>query len=150
VPVAASLAQLFPATGTYLIPGPEIKDEKLLNELYERGPSAQIEFVKEGHSAMEPAVFVKGYLHYFVVALLLALALNQARASFKGYASVVKYSALLALIGAVFICLSDSIWWHHPLGWHAMESVYSFLGVLVAGLVLAIFFKPIANGTTAS
>lgn len=140
--VALSLAQLFPTTGTYVIPGREIKDEKLLNELFQRGPSAEVYFVKEGHAPMEPAVLIKGYLHYLVVAVLLAFVLQIAGASFRSYAAVVRFCALVGVIGATFICLSGPIWWYHSLGWHVMDWLYSVLGLVVAGLVLGIFFKP--------
>lgn len=140
---AHALAQLFPSTGTYLIPGPEIADQKLLTELYERGPSVQVQFVKEGHPVMQPGVFLRGYLHYFVVALLLAILLENVRAAFAGYGSIVKITTLVGLAGAILICFSDPIWWHHPWGWHVAMALYAALEFLVAGLVLGRFFRPV-------
>jgi hypothetical protein len=48
------------------------------------GPIAMIHFVKEGNPMMDPGMFLKGYLHYFVVAFLLGLILRKSAGSFKG------------------------------------------------------------------
>lgn len=136
-----ALSQIFPATGTYLIPGPDIKDTQLLTELYQRGPSAEVQFIKEGHSPMEAGVFIKGFLHYVVVALLLAVLLDRfAAGRVVRYASLVQFSGLVGAFGAVFISLTDPIWWHHPWGWHLVQAIYVVLASLVAGLVLGRFF----------
>lgn len=59
-------------------------------------------------------MFVRGYLHYFVVALLLAILLENLRASFAGYGSIVKITTLVGLAGTFLIGFSDPIWWPHP------------------------------------
>lgn len=141
---AAALAKIFPTTGTYLIPGPDVADEKLLTQLFEQGPLVEVQFIKEGHPMMEAGVFLRGFLHYFVVALLLAILLENIGPALRGYGSVVKLTTLIGLTGAVFICFSDPIWWHHPWGWKIVMAVYVVLASLIAGLVLGRFFKPIA------
>lgn len=136
---ALTLAQLFPVTGTYIIPGPNLTDEKLVTELFRRGPSAMVHFMKEGHEPMEPAVFVKGYVHYFAVALLLMVMLTYATPLFHGFMDRVKFAAFIGVLGALLITFSDPIWWHHTWGWHLMMALYAVLEFAVAGLVLARF-----------
>jgi hypothetical protein len=136
-----ALAQIFPETGTYLVPRPDL-EPKLLAELTKRGPSAQVQFVKEGFDGMEPAVFLKGYVHYFVVSLLLAALLAKVASSLRGYCSRVTFCALVGLVGSTLIEYSDPIWWHHPWGWHLVSSIYAVVAFLVSGLVLAAFVKP--------
>jgi hypothetical protein len=138
---AQTLAGIFPETGTYLLPGAYL-DEKTMTELYKSGPSVLVQFVKEGHPVMEPVVFVKGYLHNFVVCLLLAVLLVRAEASFRGYWCRVIFSAMVGLVGAVLLCLGDPIWWHHPWGWHLFGGLYAVLAFAVAGLVLGKFLTP--------
>jgi len=138
---ADTLAKIFPETGTYLVPGVYL-DAKTMTELYQRGPVVLVQFVKEGHPDMEPAVLVEGYVHYFVVALLLALFLCKIQPTFVGYCCVVKATTLIGVIGAVFVCLSNPIWWHQAWGWHLVNALYTVLAFLVGGLVLGIFFKP--------
>ncbi len=138
---AAALSSVFSTTGTYVVPGPHL-DHDTLSSLYKTGPSAIVQFVREGHDEMEPAVFVKGYLHYFVVALLLNLLLQKSAASFKRYSCSVKFSAMVGLVGGVLLTGSDPIWWHHAWGWHLMGLLYGVLAFVVAGLVLGKFVQP--------
>lgn len=138
---AAALGKIFPSTGTYLVPGPEMKDQELLAKLWAQGPSAEVNFIREGHAMMEPAVFVCGYIHYFVVSLLLAALLNRVKAALPTYGSRVRFCTWVGLVGAVLLCLSDPIWWHHPWGWKLMGALYAVLAFAVAGLVLAKFIK---------
>ncbi len=135
----AALAAVFPSTGTYIIPSPHLKDTATIEALYKTGPSAVVQFVKEGHDMMEPAVFAKGYLHYFVVALLLNVLLHRITAAFRCYWCTVRFSAFVGLLGGILLCGSDPIWWHHAWGWHLMGLLYAVLAFAVAGLVLGKF-----------
>lgn len=134
---AQALAQIFPATGVYLVPGIHL-DPAQLTPLIERGPTAQISFVKEGHSPTDPTGFIKGYLHYFVIALALMIMLDRATPSFKCFTCRIKFATAVGLIGALFE-LTDAIWSRHPLGYHLVVGIYIVLECALAGLVLAKF-----------
>ncbi len=144
---AAQLSKIFPATGTYLIPGAYL-DPKVAASLMEQGPSATVQFVKEGHALMAPTVMVAGFVHYWVIALLLTFFLNHIRSTFHGYSCVVKAAAVIGVLAAGLINFSDPIWWHHPWPWHLVCAAYNVLEFIVAGLVLGIFLKP--AGTAAA
>jgi len=144
-----ALAKIFPETGTYLIPGPTL-DQRLLTELSKRGPSAEVQFVKEGFDGMAPTVFLEGYVHYFVVSLLLAALLAKAASSLRGYCSRVGFCSLVGIAGSALINYSDPIWWHHPWAWHIACSIYAILVFTVAGLILAAFVKSPANASPAT
>jgi hypothetical protein len=135
---AQALGKIFPGTGTYIVPGIYL-DQTKLTELNRRGPSAQVVFIKEGHNPTDPAMFIKGYLHYFVVALLLMFMLEAAKPSFKAFSCRVKFSAAIGLIGGVLWHFSDPIWGHHPLPYHLVGLIYMVLEFMLAGLVLAKF-----------
>ncbi len=139
---AATLDTVFPATGLYLVPSPHINPE-VAEELFNEGPIAMVHFVKEGHPMMDPAMFLKGYLHYFVVAFLLGIILRKSAGSFKGYGCAVKLSAFIGLTGATLTTLSEAIWWRHLWSWGLINLLYATLTFMVAGLVLAKFLpKP--------
>jgi hypothetical protein len=139
----AVLGSVFPTTGTYVLPGPNL-DTATATALYEAGPSAIVQFVREGHPMMEPTVLLKGYLHTFVVAFLLTILLNRLSTSLKCYWCTVRLCTFIGLIGGVLLCCSDPIWWHHAWGWHLMGLLYCVLVFAVAGLVLGKFVKPLA------
>jgi len=146
---AAQLSNIFPATGTYYIPGAYL-DPKVSAGLMAKGPLATVKFVKEGHPGFEPLVLLAGFVHYWVVALLLTCFLNRIRSSFRGYSCVVKAAAAIGVIGAVLIDFSDPIWWHHPWPWQIVCATYDILVFVVAGLVLGAFLKPAASAPTPS
>lgn len=139
----AALDAVFPATGMYIVPGPHL-DPAVAAELYQAGPSATVHFIKEGFDMMDPSVFAKGYLHYFVVALLLGVLLRKSAASFKGYSCVVKLSTFIGLTGSLLLGLSEPIWWHHSWSWSLFNLLYGTLTFTVAGLVFGKFIKPAA------
>ncbi|MCW5548429.1 MAG: hypothetical protein KIT44_05650 [Opitutaceae bacterium] len=139
-----ALNAIFPETGTYLIPGAHLEPETM-TRLHERGPLAYVQFVREGSPPMEPANFLKGYLHCFVVAWLLNFLMLKSAAAFKGYGCRVKFSAAIGVLAAVLIHFSDPIWWRHPWAWHLVGALYSVLVLVVAGLVLAKFNTPKAG-----
>ena len=142
---AAALDAIFPETGLYLVPSPLIEPD-LANELFSQGPSAMIHFMKEGQPMMDPAMFVKGYFHYFVVAFLLGIILRKTAGSLKGYCGAVKFSTLIGLTGGVLTTLSEPIWWRHLWSWGFINLLYATLSFMVAGLVLAKFLpKPEAS-----
>ncbi len=138
----ATLDKIFPTTGTYMLPGPEMADQKLLTTLWERGPTAEIQFIREGHPMMEAAVFVKGYIHYFVVSLLLGCLLSRVGSSLATYGARVWFCTVVGTTGATLTCLSNPIWWHHAWGWNLMQALYAVLAFTAGGLVLAKLLAP--------
>ena len=135
---AAALDAIFPETGLYLVPGPHL-DPQEAEELFNQGPSAMVHFVKEGGPMMDPMVFLKGYLHYFVIAFLLGIILRKSVASFQGYSCAVKFSTFIGFTGAALTTLGQPIWWHHLWSWAFINLLYATLSFTVAGLVLAKF-----------
>ncbi len=136
---ATALAQIFPTTGTYLIPGPDVADRELLTELHRRGPLARVQFIKEGREPMDPAIFFKGYLHYFAVCVAFVLLIRAAGPlSRRG---IIRLTTLAGLTAGIFACLSDPIWWGYPWSWHLVMAVYILLGSALAGLVLGPFLR---------
>lgn len=135
---AAALDEIFPQTGLYLVPSPHI-DPKAAEALYNQGPNAMVHFIKEGGPMMDPIVFLKGYLHYFLIALLLGMILGKSSSAFASYGCAVKFSTLVGFTGSALTTLGQSIWWHHLWSWTLINLVYATLTFTVASLVLAKF-----------
>jgi hypothetical protein len=137
---ALALGKIFPVTGTYLVPGMNTPEPQRA-ELFKRGPFALVHFVKEGMLEMDPALLAQGYVHEFVLCLILAIMLCKAAPSFKCFSCRVKFSAVVGLVVAT--CgLGDSIWWHHALSWQLVQGLYNLVAFIAAGVVLAFFFTP--------
>lgn len=138
---ALAVGKLFPATGAYLLPSPLDGDEKA-NALAARGPMVEVHLIKEPFTSADMGkCMALGFLHMFVIALLLSFILCGLDKSFVRWTCRVKFCAAIGLLVAT--CgLGDAIWWHHALGWTIARSTYDFLVFVVIGLVLAKFVTP--------
>lgn len=138
---ALAVGKMFPASGAYLLPSPLDGDAKM-NELSARGPMLEVHIVKEpfGNAEMGKCMAL-GFLHMFVVSLLLSMILCGLARAFECWTCRVKFCAAIGLLVAT--CdLGQAIWWHHALGWTLAQSIYDFLTYVVIGLVLAKFVTP--------
>ena len=142
---ALALGKIFPATGTYLVPGVTTPEPQRA-ELFKRGPFAIVHFVKESMTEMDPVLLAQGYAHEFVLCFILAIMLGQAGPSFRCFTCRVKFSAMIGLVAAT-LGLGNVIWWHHALSWELVQGLYNLVAFIVAGTVLAFFFTPKSEAT---
>jgi hypothetical protein len=138
---AVAIGKLFPASGAYLLPSPVLGEDKM-NALAARGPSVEVHLRKEGFTGADMAkCMALGFVHMFVVCVLLTIVLCWAEKSFECWMCRVKFCAALGLLVAT--CdLGAAIWWHHALGWTLAHAIYDFVTFVIAGLVLAKFVTP--------
>jgi hypothetical protein len=138
---ALALGKMFPASGAYLVPSPMLGADRA-NELAARGPMAEVHIVKEPFTGADMGkCMALGFVHMFVLSLLVAIILCGLNAAFKCWTCRVKFSAMLGLLVATGD-LGNAIWWHHSLAWTLMQSLYDFSTFTLIGLVLAKFVTP--------
>lgn len=145
---ALAIGKMFPATGTYLLPSP-LDGEDRMNELSARGPMVEVHITKEPFTGADMGkTMAFGFLHMFVISLLLSIILCGREKSFERWTCRVRFCAAIGLLVAT--CdLGQTIWWHHSLGWSLAQAVYDFLTYTVIGLVLAKFVTPKAPAPAA-
>lgn len=126
-------------TGMYLYPGPlaDMNDaeataawEKKLAD----GPVFHLAYQQQGASPMDPAMFVQGFAHTFVVALIAATLLAMAAPALGGYTHRVGFLVLLTLLGVVWTNPANVIWWFHTPNHALGHMLYEF----IAGLLMAL------------
>ena len=138
---ALALDKMFPASGAYLIPSPKLGEEKA-GPLMERGPSVEVHLTKEPITGADMGkCMALGFLHMFVICVLLSFILCGLAKSFERWTCRVKFCAAIGLLVATGD-LGYAIWWHHSLAWTLMQSLYDFMMYVVIGLVLAKFVTP--------
>jgi hypothetical protein len=135
-----ALQKIFPRSGVYVLPSP-LSDPQRVAEQMAKGPHATISIMKEGHPMMEPSLLAKGYLHGFVVCVLLMMLLERCAASFKGYFCRVRFCTGVGVIGSVFCEIGTAIWWYQPMGWHLVTVLYDVVAFALGGAVLAAFAR---------
>ena len=138
---ALAVGRLFPTSGAYLLPSPLDGDARM-NELAARGPSVEVHITKEPFTGADMGkVMALGFLHMFVLSVLLSCILCGLEKSFECWTCRVKFCAAIGLLVAT--CdLGAVIWWHHSLAWTLAQSCYDFAVYVVIGLVLAKFVTP--------
>jgi hypothetical protein len=97
------------------------------------GPRIQVYYRKDGMDETAQAMmFAQGFLHYVVASLIAGGLLR--------FAGLQRYLARVLLVAG--IGLFAAIWFHHPWPWALFQAVYTVIGWLLAGLVLAAFIRP--------
>jgi len=139
--LGAALKTYLPTTGTYFVPGMS-DDVDAMTRLHEAGPVAMIHIEVEGSPAMDPKVFIKGFVHLLGVALLSGWLLSLALPSLGGYASRVGFVVLLGVTASFAYDLGSTVWWPIQTSWGLIGVVYNVVNWCIAGLILAAFFKP--------
>ena len=137
--VQQALAANLPHTGTYSIPSPS---DAATTNLYSKGPIATIHYNSLGYGVSEPDVLIAGFIHEFVVALLMGFALLGIASSVTDFAVRARVVILFSLAGTIFIHLGEPIWYHHD--WrHFIYLMVGDTAMLVGGgLVIARWFLP--------
>ncbi len=143
---ALAVGKLFPSSGSYLLPSPMLGEEKM-TALAKRGPSVELHLTKESFGSAEMGkVMAGGFVHVFVLAVLLSVLLCGLAKAFERWTCRVKFCAFLGFL--VALCdLGQALWWHHAWGWTIAAAFYDLVLFSIAGLVLAKFVTPKAEPT---
>ena len=137
-----ALLEHFPSTGMYLIPGAYNAPEDAAR-MFAEGPSAMVNFVREGHPMEDPAMMGQGFVLNLVVVLLLAVLMKRALPALPSYRERVVFAALVGLTAVVMINLGDAVWWRYPVSWKISQALYGFVSFTLAGAILAKFIRPL-------
>ncbi|WP_448546588.1 hypothetical protein [Thalassotalea fusca] len=137
------MANTFTQPGTYLFPSMMQQDveQEAIMALYEQGPIV-IAQVAPGRTAFDPMVFGKGFIHYFVVALLMAWLLTRVFTQNGTFREKFDFVSKIAFLLVLFTHGSELIWWGIPAGWTLWTAFYEFIALVLAGVVLAKMIKP--------
>lgn len=139
------------ASGDYVIPWPNEAqrggktDKEMEQELmarHKQGPLVHIMYRADGVDVENPTVFAIGFVHFFVVSLLLAVLLKMALPGLPSYGARVLFVFIAGLFAAVTIDAAQPIWFHHPPLYPLFSGLFHVGIGLLAGLVLGALVKP--------
>ncbi len=138
-----ALSQSLPGDGVYVLPSMgEPYDEEAWRQAHRAGPLAMVFYRSEGSDPMAPGIYLKGFLHMLLSALLIGLLLKSVASSLPGYGQRVGFVLLAALTVGVWANLGKPIWFMHPWHFYLYTLLYDMVAWLLAGLVLARFIRP--------
>jgi hypothetical protein len=140
--VGPTLNELFPTSGTYVVPDPRGEADATV-ALRERGPIATVHLHREGAPAMAPAMMIAGFVLEFVCCLLFAFVLGRCRVN--SYGGRVGLTVLAGAIVTLWTRGGDAVWWLQDWNWHRTTMLYDLVAWFLAGLVLAALIKPVSS-----
>jgi hypothetical protein len=144
--VQQALAGNLPGTGTYSVPAAGTPQQTVM---YGKGPVATIHYNTKGFPSADPAAMIGGFIHMFVVALLMAVGLFTISRYVPGFGEQMRLLVLGVLGATAFMRLGEPIWYHHDWA-HAMYMfVADSVTLIVAGLIILKLLPRIAASRSA-
>ncbi len=126
-------------TGAYLVPATGSAAGDLL---YARGPVAMVHFNSSGFPVVDAAALGTGFLLAIVTGLIIALALGAIGSRVTDFFSRAQVAILFALAGTLYTEMGQPIFNHFGFGYWTYLFLSDFIGLSVAGLIIARWFLP--------
>lgn len=138
---AALLSQIFPETGLYMLPDPDMAstDPETYARMHREGPVVMANVVHGAGEPMRPSVFVAGFLHQFATCFLIGLLLVLAAPALPTLGRRAAFAALMGFAAAFFIDMGAVVWWRMPMSFQFYSLLHNTVAWAIAGLVLARF-----------
>lgn len=137
----AALAQNLTETGTgsYIVPSPATGQGTVL---FGQGPIATVHFNTNGFPVVDSGALIAGLILALATGLLIALALHAVAGRVTDFASRARVAVLFALAATLYLDLGQPIFNHYGWGYFVYAFLADFIGLAVAGLVVARWFLP--------
>lgn len=139
--VQTSLAQNLSqnGTGTYLIPSPGTQEGTIA---YGKGPIATVHFTLQGFPVVDSSSLITGLVLALITGLLIAFALAAVGRYATEFADRARLAVLFALAATMYLDLGQPIFNHYGWGYFIYLFLGDFIGLAVAGLIIARWFLP--------
>ncbi len=138
VALQKTLREALPEPGAYYLPHHNASEGETYVSRAKAGPVATV-LIHEGGDPNDVGVFLGGFVHMWLSALLMGLLLRRfAPASVGGAIAV---AATAGLAAAVWSNLGRPMWYSQPWDYHLLFAVYDLTGWIVAGAVLGWFVR---------
>lgn len=130
-------------TGVYAIPDPAAS--QVTSTLYTQGPTSLIHFNTSGFPVMDTTSLIAGFILALIVGVAMAIGLNTIAERVTDFGSRAKVVIFGALAAALWTIISLPVFNHAPWGYHIYMFLCDFIGLSLAGLVIARWFLPSAE-----
>ena len=126
-------------TGTYVIPWPSTQEGTVL---FGQGPIATVHFNTGGFPVVDTSALIAGLVLALITGIIIAFALRIVGDRVPGFAERAKVAVLFALAATLYLDIGQPIFNHY--GWRYFTYLFlsNFIGLAVAGLVIAKWFLP--------
>ena len=126
-------------TGTYVVPWPATGQGTVL---FGRGPIATIHFNMNGFPVVDTSALIAGLILALATGLIIAAAMAIVGERVFSFAERARVVILFALAAALYLHLGQPIFNHYGWGYFIYLFLSDFIGLSMAGLVIARWFLP--------
>lgn len=126
-------------TGTYIVPSPSTQAGTVL---FGKGPVATVHFNTAGFPVVDSSALIAGLILALATGLLIALVLRTIADRVPDFASRARVVVLFAFAATLYLDLGQPIFNHYGWGYFIYLFIGDFIGLAVAGLVVARWFLP--------
>jgi hypothetical protein len=126
-------------TGTYSIPATGTATGDMA---FARGPVATVHFNTSGFPVVDGGALGSGFILAIVTGLIIALAMGAVGSRITDFASRARIAVLFALAATLYIEIGQPIFNHFGQGYWIYLFISDFVGLSVAGLIIARWFLP--------
>ena len=134
-----TLAQHLPSTGTNTVPNPTTQAGAIA---FGKGPVATIHYNMAGFSPSSGAAFLPGFIHMYIVALLIGAALLGFAGAVTSFGERARVVGIFAIAASAYIHLADPIWMHGDWTYAIYLFAADAAALAVGGIILARWFMP--------
>jgi hypothetical protein len=126
-------------TGTYVIPWPSTQQGTVL---FGQGPIATVHFNTGGFPVVDTSSLIAGLVLALITGLIIAFALKIVGDRVPGFPERAKVAVLFALAATLYLDIGQPIFNHYGSRYFIYLFLSDFIGLAVAGLVIAKWFLP--------
>ena len=102
---------------------------------------------RDGRPAFDTSIMIAGLVLDAIVVSVLALLLLITLPAAPSYVQRLRIVTYAGAAAVLLINFGDVVWWAIPMGWVAVQAAYNFVGVVIAGAILARFIQPEATAS---
>ena len=145
--VADILKEKINENGVYYYPGDMGDAEsgaelEVLEEKHKKGPLFTIIYIKKGQELMNPMIFIKGFVVFFIAALIITFILNMVKDSLPTFIRRFSFLLSFALFAGFATYINNYVWLHYPLEYSLVMALDVLIGWALAGILIAAIIKP--------
>lgn len=126
-------------TGTYAVPTTGTAAGDIM---FGRGPVATVHFNTSGFAVVDGGALGSGLILAIVTGLIIAVAMGTVGSRIHDFAGRARIAVLFALAATLYIDIGQPIFNHFGFGYWGYLFISDFVGLSVAGLVIARWFLP--------
>lgn len=128
-------------SGTYVIPDQYSLDKEAFEAAHNAGPLGIMHINLDGRPPMQPTVFIIGFIHNFVTAMILAILLQMAIPALPSYTGRVMFCMFVGVFASVWENFTAPIWFNTPWSFYVVRTIYTVIAMTMVGAILARFIK---------